>query len=56
MIPYEQKGSGYFINRNNNSDIFIVSKVPNYKKVVYNDINKRKHYALLWSESNIYFD
>jgi hypothetical protein len=56
VIPYEQKGSTSLVDRYNNADIFIVTKVPNYGKVVYNDINKRKHYGSLWHNREVYID
>ena len=54
VIPYEQKGSTSLVDRYNNTDIFIVTKVPNYGKVVYNDINKRPHYHNLWHNREVY--
>ena len=56
VFPFKETGLTTLVDRNNNSVIFIVTKVPNYGKIVYNDINKRKHYGSLWNNREVYID
>ena len=56
VFPFKETGLTTLVDRNNNSVIFIVTKVPKYGKIVYNDINKRKHYGSLWQNGKVYID
>ena len=56
VIPFEQEGETSLVYRNNNLNIFIRTKIPNYNKVVYTDIKKRPRYHVQWHDRQVYID